>query len=130
MREWNPDALLITEIHDLLYRLGVRATRQGFLETSCAVFLVMRQREPLWFSIMEVYQQISELYHTDINVIDPRIRLIIRKIWTEHRVALNGLTDKELETIPTPRQFIQILCGYLHKRRPYRIAVRRQAKWR
>ena len=128
MREWNADASLVTEIHDLLYRLGIRATRQGFLETSCAVFLVMRQREPLWFSIMDVYQQISVLYHMDINVIDPRIRLIIRKIWKQHRTALNDLTGKDLESIPTPRQFIQILCGYLHKRRPYRISVRKKLK--
>ena len=126
MRERNADALLITEIHDLLYRLGIRATRQGFLETSCAVFLVMRQREPLWFSIMDVYQQVSELYHMDIHVIDPRIRLIIRKIWREHRATLNGLIGKELESVPTPRQFIQILCGYLHKRRPYRVSRPRE----
>ncbi|MBQ9521089.1 MAG: hypothetical protein IJR72_00795 [Oscillospiraceae bacterium] len=128
MQQGNADASLVTEIHDLLYRLGVRATHQGFLETSCAVFLVMRQREPLWFSIMDVYRQISDLYHTDLDVIAPRIRRIIRKIWRHHRATLHGLTGKELETVPTPRQFIQILCAYLYKRRPYRMSVRRQSR--
>ena len=134
MRQGNADASLVTEIHDLLYRLGVRATQQGFLETSCAVFLVMRQRGPLWFSIMDVYRQISDLYHMDLDVIAPRIRRIIRKIWRYHRAALNGLTSKDLETIPTTRQFLQIVCSYLykrrpyrHKRRPYRISVRKQS---
>lgn len=123
MRQRNADAALVTEIHDLLYRLGVRATHQGFLETSCAVFLVMRQRGALWFSIMDVYRQVSELYHMDLDVIAPRIRVVIRKIWRNHWAELNGLTEEALETIPTTRQFIEILCAYLYKRRPYQTSV-------
>ncbi|MBQ9493859.1 MAG: hypothetical protein IJR54_09050 [Oscillibacter sp.] len=112
MRHWNA-ASLLTEIHDLLYRLGVKATIQGFFETSCAVFLVMRQRDRPWFSIMEIYREISALYHIDLEVIDPRIRRVIRKIWKSNPELLNRIAGEELRTMPTPRHFINILCRYL-----------------
>ena len=112
MREWNIDPL-ITEIHNLLYRLGVKATMLGFFETSCAVFLVMQKVNRSWFSIMSVYQRISELYHVDIDLIDPRIRYVINKIWKRNPELLSMMAGQALETRPTPREFINILCDYL-----------------
>ena len=112
MREWKIDEL-ITEIHNTLYRLGVKATMSGFFETTCAVFLVMQKINRSWFSIMSVYQRISELYHIDIDVIDPRIRYVIVRIWKRNPELLSMMAGERLEKRPTPREFINILCDYL-----------------
>ena len=115
MRHW--DDPLLTEIHEVLYRLGVRATIQGFLETSAAVYLVMRRRDRSRFSIMEVYRKIAELYHTDLDAIDPRIRRVIRIAWKSNPEALSRMAGRPLEAVPTPRQFIDILGRHLIFRR-------------
>lgn len=107
---------LLTQTHDLLYILGVKATMMGFLETSCALYLLMQKPDNTWFSIMELYQQISELYHVDIDEIDPRIRRVIGKVWSKHRELLRRISGEELEQQPSPRQFLQMLRHYLYTR--------------
>ena len=114
-RRSNIDPLL-TEVHDLLYRLGVKATIQGFFETSCAVFLVMRREDRSWFSIMDLYAEIANLYHMDQKTIDPHIRHVIRKVWKSNPERLNRIAGEELETMPSPREFINILCRHLTSR--------------
>ena len=109
---------LLTQTHDLLYILGVRATMMGFFETSCAVYLLSQEPDNAWFSIMELYQRISELYHVDIDEIDPRIRRVIGKVWSKHPEILRRISGEKLEKQPSPRQFIQMLRHYLYKRNP------------
>ena len=112
MTRWKVDPLL-TDIHELLYRLGLKASIQGFFETSCAVFLVMQQPRGSWFSIMEVYRKISILYHVDFGAVDPLIRRSIVRIWKRNPELLCCLAGERLRTRPTPRQFIEIMRGYL-----------------
>ena len=113
-REWKIDPL-ITEIHDLLYRLGVKATISGFFETSGAIFLIMQSPRRSKFSIMRLYRRISELYHVDFEDIDPRIRRVIRKIWKKNPELLSRFAGEPLRRCPTPRQFFNILCDYLSR---------------
>lgn len=117
MGNWEVDPLL-TRIHDLLYRLGVRATMQGFFETSCAVFLVMQQPENSWFSIMEIYQKICILYRVSFDAVDPRIRRVIQKIWKRNPELLSRLAGRELKKAPTPREFIEIMRRALTRETP------------
>lgn len=112
MREWKIDAL-ITEIHDTLYQLGVKATISGFFEMTCAVFLVMQKLKREQFSIMSVYRRISELYHVEFDSIDPKIRRLIYRIWKRNPELLSRMAGRKLEKRPTPREFINILCDYL-----------------
>ena len=112
MREWKIDAL-ITEIHETLYRLGVKATISGFFEATCAVFLVMQKVNRERFSIMSVYRRTSELYHVEFDSIDPKIRRLIYRIWKSNPELLKRMAGRELTKAPTPREFINILCDYL-----------------
>lgn len=114
MREWKIDAL-ITEIHETLYKLGVKGTISGFFEATCAVFLVMQRLNRERFSIMSVYRRISELYHVEFDSIDPRIRRLIHRIWKSNPTLLKEMAGRDLEKAPTPREFINILCDYLSK---------------
>ncbi len=82
---------------------------QGFLETSCAIFLVMQKPERSWFSIMEIYQKICILYHIGLDVVDPRIRYLINKIWTRNPKSLSRIAGRELKARPTPREFLEIM---------------------
>lgn len=116
MRNQNVDPLL-TEIHDLLYQLGVRATIQGFFETSSAVFLAMRREDDSpRFSIMDIYGKISKLYNVELDMIDPRIRRVIRIVWKNCPERLSRIAGEELETMPSPRQFVTILCRHLSEK--------------
>jgi len=110
-------APVLTEIHDLLYQFGVKATIQGYFETSSAIFLAMRrqQEDDPWFSIMDIYREISELYHVELGDIDPRIRRVIRIAWRNQPEYLNRIAGEKLQAQPSPRQFIGILSGYLLK---------------
>ena len=110
---------VLTEIHDLLYQFGVKATIQGYFETSSAIFLAMRrqQEDAPWFSIMDLYREISELYHVELGDIDPRIRRVIRIAWKNRPEYLSRIAGEELQTQPSPRQFIGILSAYLLERR-------------
>ena len=116
MEDWTIDPIL-TDIHDLLYRLGVKATTQGFFETSCAVFLVMQRPEGSWFSIMELYQKISMIYRTELPDVDPRIRRVVALIWKRNPGLLSRLAGRELQEHPTPRRFIEIMRRYLFARK-------------
>ena len=110
---------ILTEIHDLLYQFGVKATIQGYFETSSAIFLATRRQQEgdPWFSIMDLYREISELYHVELGEIDPRIRRIIRLAWKNKPEYLSRLAGEELQAPPSPRQFIGILSGYLLERK-------------
>ena len=115
MERWEVDPLL-TEIHDALYKLGVKAKIQGFFETSCAIFLVMQQPDRSWFSIMELYQKICILYRVPLDVIDPHIRNVIKRIWKRNREGLSRMAGRRLERPPTPREFIEIMRRFLASR--------------
>ena len=115
MERWEVDPLL-TEIHDALYKLGVKAKIQGFFETSCAIFLVMQQPDRSWFSIMELYQKICILYHVPSDVIDPRIRHVIQIAWKRNPALLSRMAGRRLEQRPTPREFIEIMRSFLAPR--------------
>ena len=104
---------LLTDIHELLYQLGVKATTQGFFETSCAVFLVTRRSGYEWFSITETYEDISAIYRTDFDDIDPRIRRVIQTIWKKNPELLSCLAGRTLDERPTPRQFLESTRRYL-----------------
>ena len=116
MAGWHDADTLITEIHDLLYRLGLKATIQGYFETSGAVYLVMERGGDPDFSIANVYQEISKLYCVDLDLIDLRIRAVIKKIWKRNPELMNYLAGENLRKAPTPRQFILMLCHYLFLR--------------
>ena len=109
----------LTEIHDLLYQFGVKATIQGYFETSSAIFLAMRRQQEgdPWFSIMDIYREISELYHVELGDIDPRIRRVIRIAWKTQPEYLSRIAGEKLQAQPSPRQFIDMLSGYLLERR-------------
>ena len=107
---------LLTEVYETLYRLGIRATMQGFFETSGAVFLVATKSRREWFSITEVYREISALYRTDAADVDPRIRRMIQKMWKSNPELLKRMAGYELEIRPTPREFLEIMRGYLTAR--------------
>ena len=115
MERWEVDPLL-TEIHNALYELGVKAKIQGFFETSCAIFLVMQQPENEWFSIVEIYQKICILDHVAFDAIDPRIRKVIKRIWKRNREGLSRMAGRRLERRPTPREFIEIMRRFLASR--------------
>ncbi len=115
MKRWEVDPLLM-EIHDALYKLGVKAKIQGFFETSCAIFLVMQQSDRSWFSIMELYQKICILYRVPFDAIDPRIRRVIQIAWKRNPELLSRFAGRRLERRPTPRQFIEIISRFLASR--------------
>ena len=115
MERWEVDPLL-TEIHNALYELGAKASIQGFFEASCAIFLAMQQSDRSWFSIMEIYHKICILYHIPLDVIDPRIRKMIKRIWKRNPELLSRMAGQRLEQRPTPREFIDIMRRFLASR--------------
>lgn len=108
----------LTQIYNLLYRLGVRANVCGFRYASCAIFLSMKEPERLRFLSRELYPEIARLYRVEPDDVRDGIRRVIVLIWKKNPRYLQQLAGQPLHTCPTPRQFILFTSQYLKKSVP------------
>ena len=111
--EFTADDELLTEIYDLLYFLGLRATRTYFFHTSFAVFLSVKNRERLLLVTKWLYPDVARHYATNWNAVERNIRTAITAVWRENREGLSELAGYTLQKKPTPSQFLTILVKTL-----------------
>lgn len=109
--------ITITEIYDLLYRLGLTADHIYFFHTAYAVWLCTEQRDRLLLVTKWLYPDVAKQYKTTWNAVERNIRRAILEVWGSHRSQLEEIAGAAIETKPRPAQFLGILTANILKRR-------------
>jgi len=100
-----------TEIHDLLYRLGINATYKGFFHSSYAALLAAENMERLLLVTKWIYPEVAKQYHTTPECVERNIRTVAAIAWRNNPELLREITHCQLSDRSTPAQFIAILAS-------------------
>ncbi len=103
----------MTEIYDLLYRLGVTANYTGFFHTAYAVSLCVEQPDRLLLVTKWLYPEVAKQYRTNWKAVERNIRAVSCIIWREGRSLLEELAHRRLEQKPRNAQMLAILVSSL-----------------
>lgn len=101
----------MTEICNLLYRLGVTANYTGFFQTAYAVQLCLERPERLLLVTKWLYPEVAKKYGTNWRAVERNIRTVSHIIWRESRPLLEGMTHKRWEQKPQNAQLLAILTA-------------------
>lgn len=103
----------ISQIYDLLYRLGVTANYVGFFHTAYAVYLSVQQPEKLLYVTKWLYPEVAKHYQSSWICVERNIRTVSGLAWDQNRSILEQLAQQALPAKPTASRFIAILTAYL-----------------
>lgn len=106
----------MTDIFDLLYRLGVTANYTGFLHTAYAVSLCAEQPERLQLVTKWLYPEVAKQYGSSWQAVERNIRTVGDIIWRENRPLLEELAHRKLERKPPSAQLLAILGSVIEPR--------------
>ena len=113
MMNYTVDDELLTEIYDLLYFLGLQATRTHFFHTSFAVYLAAREPDRLLLVTKWLYPDVAKHYATNWKAVERNIRTAVTLVWAQNQEGLSQLAGYELKKKPTSTQFLTILAHAL-----------------
>ena len=105
----------MSEIHDLLYRLGATANYTGFFHTAYAIWLSLQQPQRLLMITKWLYPEVAKQYDTTWQAVERNIRTVISVIWNNNPVLLAQIARRPLNRKPNAAQFISILTAVLAK---------------
>ena len=100
-------------IFDLLYRLGISANYNGFLQTAYAVELCRMEPERLQLVTKMVYPEAAKLCKASCSAVERNIRTAGEIAWKNNRCLLEQLACKPLPKKPHNTQFLAILLHSL-----------------
>ena len=103
----------MTDIYDLLYRLGATANYTGFFHTAYAVSLCVEQPDRLLLVTKWLYPEVAKQYGTNWKAVERNIRTVSCIIWREGRPLLEELAHRHLEQKPRNAQMLAILASSL-----------------
>ena len=107
------DDELLTEIYDLLYELGLKATRTHFFHISFAVYLAVQDPGRLLLVTKWLYPDVAKHYATNWKAVERNIRTAVTLVWAQNQEGLSQLAGYKLERKPTATQFLTILANVL-----------------
>lgn len=103
----------MTDIYDLLYRLGATANYTGFFHTAYAISLCVEQLDRLLLVTKWLYPEVAKQYRTNWKAVERNIRTVSCIIWREGRPLLEELAHRHLEQKPRNAQMLAILVSSL-----------------
>ena len=103
----------MTDIYDLLYRLGATANYTGFFHMAYAVWLCVEQPDRLLLVTKWLYPEVAKQYKTNWKAVERNIRTVNCIIWREGRPLLGELAHRHLEQKPRNAQMLAILVSSL-----------------
>lgn len=95
----------LSEIHDLLLRLGVTRNYKGFSQTACAVELCREEPERLELVTKWVYPDVAKRYGTNWKAVERNIRTVRGMIWERNQPLLEQLARAPLPEMPNCCRF-------------------------
>ena len=101
----------ISEVYDMLYRLGVTADYIGFFHTSYAIYLAVIQPKRLLFVTKLLYPAVAKHYDTSWQRVERNIRTVVAIAWRSNRELLTELARHPLPDKPTPAHFLAVLAS-------------------
>lgn len=110
---YTVDDELLTEIYDLLYFLGLKATRTHFFHLSFAIYIAVQNPDRLLSMTKWLYHDVADHYATNWQAVERNIRTAIARVWISHRKELCDLAGYQIDCRPTPSTFIRILANVL-----------------
>ena len=105
----------MSDIYDLLYRLGVTANYTGFFHTAYAVALCIEQPDRLLLVTKWLYPEVAKRYDTKWSAVERNIRTTCDIIWREKRSLLETLAQRPLPQKPRPAQLLAILASSMDR---------------
>ena len=84
--------MVLTEIYDLLYRLGITANYTGFFHMGYAVKLCCERPERLLMVTKWVYPEVAKHYQTNGRAVERNIRTVGKVLWEQNRPALEQIS--------------------------------------
>ncbi|MCI8690661.1 MAG: sporulation protein [Oscillibacter sp.] len=105
----------MSDIYDLLYRLGVTANYTGFFHTAYAVALCIEQPDRLLLVTKWLYPEVAKRYDTKWSAVERNIRTTCDIIWREKRSLLETLAQRPLLQKPRPAQLLAILVSSMDR---------------
>jgi len=103
----------LSDIHDILRRLGVTPNYIGFHHTSLAVSFIMQQPERLMLITKLLYPEVARHYHTSCQCVERNIRTVSQIAWRSNRPLLEKITRRSLPSRPAVSHFLAILASYI-----------------
>ena len=113
--KFTPEQELLTDIYELLYYLGLRATRTNFFHLSFAVYIATKNPDRMLSMTKWLYPDVAEHYATSWQAVERNIRTAVNSVWRRHRAELCSLAGYEIEHRPTATRFIRILVNALQE---------------
>lgn len=104
---------ILSEIYDLLYRLGLTANYTAFFHTSYAVLLCIQAPEKLLLVTKYLYPEVAKQYGTNWRAVERNLRTAGGIIWKSNRPLLESLARRPLPEKPRPAQLLAILSAAL-----------------
>lgn len=104
---------LLSEIYDLLYRLGLTANYTGFFHTAYAVYLCIEDPERLLLVTKWLYPEVARHYGTNWKAVERNIRTANCIAWRKNRPLLEELAHQPLADKPKNAQLLAILSSAL-----------------
>lgn len=103
----------LTNVYDLLYRLGVIANSTSFFHTAYAVLLCAEQPERLLLVTKWLYPEVAKRYRTKWTAVERSIRTVGDIIWQKNRPLLEQMAHGPLVQKPGNTQLLVILANSL-----------------
>ncbi len=107
----------ISEIYELLYRLGLTGNYTGFFYLSYAIWLAEREPDRLLLVTKWLYPDIAKRYSTGRKAVERGIRYSILLIWTANAPLLQSIIGLPLCEKPRAASFIAMLSRYIAAQR-------------
>ena len=107
----NSENIDISEVYDLLYRLGVTADYIGFFQASYAIYLAILHPKRLLHLTKLLYPAVAKRYDTSWQRVERNIRTVIGIAWDCNRTLLIELARHPMHERPSPAHFIAILAS-------------------
>ena len=101
----------LTEIYDLLYRLGLTADSVCFFHTAYAVWLCVQQPERLQLVTKWLYPEVAKHYKTTWSAVERNIRRATTQIWDMSASRLSAIARCPLPERPRTARFLAILAA-------------------
>lgn len=106
----------ISEIYDLLYRIGVTANYTGFFQTAYAVYLAVQQPDRLLLVTKWLYPEVAKHYKTNWTSVVRNIQTVAEIAWNTNRDYLEYIAKKPLPCRPSCSCFLALLTMHFQQK--------------
>ena len=105
--------MVLTEIYDLLYRLGIHGQLHRIFPHGLCVKLCCERPERLLMVTKWVYPEVAKHYQTNGKAVERNIRTVGKVLWEQNRSALEQLAGRPLSDKPGNAQLLAMLSHCL-----------------